>query len=240
MPTNQFEQYRQSVHGQALLERGDLGAPACNDCHGNHAAMPPEVASVAQICRNCHVRNGTLFDGSRHKQVFESHGWPECDACHDKHAIQRTSDAMLAPGPTSVCEACHRQNASHNPECDATAAYFHGKLVHLASRHTAIGGQVEEFARLGLDTAPMSDELGKLRDTLKQARSYVHAFNRSEFDQVAGGGEENLTHLATLADEAKAELRFRYRGLFVAVGLLAFLMLLLWLKLRRLERGPGA
>jgi len=235
--TNQYEQYRASVHGRALLERGDLGAPACNDCHGNHAAMPPQVASVSQICRNCHARNGTLFDGSRHKQAFEAHGWPECDTCHGKHAIQKTSDALLAPGPTSLCEACHRQYATANPECIAAATYFHDELLHLASGHAAVETQVEDLARLGLDVEPMHDELTKLLDTLKQTRSYVHAFNRSEFAQVADQGEASLGRLAELQGEAKGELRFRFRGLAVAVGLIALLMLLLWLKVRRLERN---
>ena len=45
LPTDQLEKYKQSVHGKALLEKGDLGAPACNSCHGNHAAMPPKVSS---------------------------------------------------------------------------------------------------------------------------------------------------------------------------------------------------
>jgi hypothetical protein len=200
--------------------------------------MPPQVASVAQICRNCHARNGTLFDDSRHKEVFEAYRWPECEVCHGKHEIQKTSDAMLAPGPNSICENCHRQHATQNPECSATAAYFHEELVRLSSSHTAISEQVEDLARLGLDVAPMHDELTKLLDGLRQTRSYVHAFDRSEFSKVAGEGEASLTRLATLETEAKAELGFRYYGLLTAVGLIALLMLLLWLKLRQLERRP--
>ena len=80
LPTDQLVDYLQSVHGKALLDKHDLGAPACNDCHGNHAAMPPAVASMSQICRNCHVNNGKLFDGSPHKAAFEKHGVSQIDA----------------------------------------------------------------------------------------------------------------------------------------------------------------
>ena len=80
LPTDQLAEYRNSVHGRALLEDGDFGAPACNDCHGNHAAMPPEISSIAQVCRTCHANNGALFDGSEHKKAFDSNGWPECGA----------------------------------------------------------------------------------------------------------------------------------------------------------------
>ena len=59
--TDQYELYRASVHGAALLERGDTAAPACNDCHGNHGAVPPGVQSVANICGKCHGREASLF-----------------------------------------------------------------------------------------------------------------------------------------------------------------------------------
>jgi hypothetical protein len=42
-PTNQFVEYQGSVHGQALLKRGDVSAPNCASCHGNHGAKPPQV-----------------------------------------------------------------------------------------------------------------------------------------------------------------------------------------------------
>ena len=36
IPTDQYEKYAKSVHGIALLQKHDQGAPACNSCHGNH------------------------------------------------------------------------------------------------------------------------------------------------------------------------------------------------------------
>lgn len=41
IPTDQITAYQNSIHGKALLEKGDQAAPACNDCHGNHGATPP-------------------------------------------------------------------------------------------------------------------------------------------------------------------------------------------------------
>ena len=99
LPTNQLEQYTKSVHGLALLGKHDAGAPACNSCHGNHAALPPQVSFVSQVCRTCHAANGGLFDGSPHKKAFEKHGWPECETCHGKHDIARPTDEMLRDDP---------------------------------------------------------------------------------------------------------------------------------------------
>jgi predicted CXXCH cytochrome family protein len=235
LPTNQLEQYRQSVHGRALLEHGDLGAPACNDCHGNHAALPPEVSSVAQVCRTCHARNGELFDGSKHKQAFLAHGWPECDVCHGKHAVAETDDAMLAPGPQSLCNGCHAKFATANPTCNATAAYFHTSLVGLADSHDALAERSEHLARQGLDVDAIHGQLSTLADSLKQSRSYVHAFDRSEFDQVAAEGRASIGRIATLEEAAQDELSYRRLGLLIAVTLIALLMLLLRIKLGRME-----
>ncbi|MGZ6142047.1 MAG: cytochrome c3 family protein, partial [Myxococcales bacterium] len=131
-PTDQLAQYKISVHGKALLEKGDLGATACNGCHGSHAAMPPSVASVAQVCRRCHSQNGTLFDGSRHKKAFEEHKWPECGQCHGKHGIQKPSDAWIGNTPGTLCQDCHAVYAKGNRQCDATAATFRAELDKLA------------------------------------------------------------------------------------------------------------
>ena len=237
LPTNQLEEYRASVHGKALLERGDLGAPACNDCHGNHAAMPPQVASVAEICRTCHARNGTLFDGSKHKEAFVKHHWPECNVCHGKHSIARTSDAMLAPDPGALCQACHDKYATNNPACKATATYFHAELLGLSASLASFTDRAELVARRGLDADPMHDQLLTLSDSLKQSRSYIHAFDRSEFNQATAPGHASIASLVELEKAAEGDLLYRRVGLAIAVVLIALLMLLLWLKVRRMESG---
>ena len=102
IPTDQLEQYRKSIHGLALLGKHDSGSPACNGCHGNHAALPPHTEFVSQVCRNCHAANGNLFDGSPHKKAFLAHGWPECETCHGKHDIAPPTDEMLGDDPRAL------------------------------------------------------------------------------------------------------------------------------------------
>ena len=87
IPMDQFDAYRRSVHGTMLLDVGDTSAPACNDCHGNHGASPPGVASVANVCGQCHGREAALFRASRKQAIFDGLGVAECTVCHDNHAI---------------------------------------------------------------------------------------------------------------------------------------------------------
>src|ERR1041384_7524452 len=83
--TDQFAGYSASVHHDALAVRGDLSAPTCTTCHGNHGAAPPGVASVENVCSTCHALQAQLFDTSKHKAAFASAGMPGCVPCHSNH-----------------------------------------------------------------------------------------------------------------------------------------------------------
>ena len=94
IPTNQLAEYRTSVHWAALSKRGDLSAPNCASCHGNHGAKPPEVESVAAVCGNCHVLFAQLYEKSVHEPIFSgASGGGGCIVCHSNHGIHQPSTA---------------------------------------------------------------------------------------------------------------------------------------------------
>lgn len=236
LPTTQLAEYRNSVHGRALLQRGDLGAPACNTCHGNHAASPPGVASVSRSCSLCHSANASLFDGSKHKQAFDQHNWPECSKCHGNHAIEKTHDAMLATGPGALCTDCHRQFSKGNPECEATAKYFHTTITRMDTAKNNFIAVSEKLAAKGLDVDPINNQLTELTDTLKKSRTYVHSFSRNSFQQVALPGEEAAKRAEALVGKARQEYKYRQFGLAASISMIGLLMVAIYLKLRQLEK----
>jgi len=236
LPTTQLAEFRTSVHGRALLERGDLGAPACNDCHGNHGPVPPGVASVSRSCSLCHSANASLFDGSKHKQAFDRHGWPECSKCHGTHTIQRTNDKMLAAGPGALCTDCHNQFSKENPECNATAEYFHKTITGMEEARNKFTGVSEKLAAKGLDVEPISNQLSELGDSLKKSRTNVHSFSRNTFQQVAAPGEEAVQRADQLVHKARDEYKLRQVGLAASIAAIGLLMVTLYLKLRQLEK----
>jgi len=79
------------------------------------------------------------------------------------------------------------------------------------------------------------DKLNELADTLKQARSHIHAFSKTSFDRVAAPGDKAVQSISTLVVEAKTEYRLRQLGLLASIALIGIVMLALYLKLRRLE-----
>jgi hypothetical protein len=236
LPTNQLAEYRDSVHGRALLVRGDLGAPACNTCHGNHAASPPGVAQVSRSCSLCHSANASLFDGSKHKLAFDQHNWPECGKCHSNHAIAKTHDSMLATGPGQLCGDCHRQYAKDHPACIETADYFHDTITKLDQAQVKFVAVSEKLAAKGLDVEPINNGLTELGDALKKSRTYVHSFSRNTFQQVAAPGEEAVKQTDALVNKASEEYKYRQIGLAVSIALIGLLMLAIYLKLRQLEK----
>ena len=107
IPTDQLAKYKKSIHWKMMTSKGDLSAPTCNDCHGNHGAAPPGISWVGNVCGQCHPINAELFNKSRHGQLFVQMGIPGCATCHSNHEILETSDAMLGVGDKAICGNCH-------------------------------------------------------------------------------------------------------------------------------------
>ena len=105
IPTDQFEKYSTSVHHDAMVARGDLSAPTCTTCHGNHGAAPPGVDSVQNVCSKCHVFQDQMYEKSSHKAAFQSAGLPGCVVCHSNHGISHPTDAKTRYRPSGRVHA---------------------------------------------------------------------------------------------------------------------------------------
>jgi cytochrome b subunit of formate dehydrogenase len=124
------EQYRASVHGQALA-RGVAQAPLCTDCHGEHKIIKPSdadsmvnAAHIRDTCGSCHgdVRltrkfglpsdRLTSFDASYHGLAARagSQTVANCASCHGVHNILPSSDPKSTINPKNLagtCGKCH-------------------------------------------------------------------------------------------------------------------------------------
>jgi predicted CXXCH cytochrome family protein len=234
IPTDQFAKYSTSVHHEAMTVRGDLSAPTCTTCHGNHGAAPPGVGSVKKVCSTCHVFQSQMFDKSSHKVAFQAAGLPGCVVCHSNHGVKHPTDAMLGTGPTSVCVRCH----SPGDACDRATTELLSDLIRLdeavkgADRVLAVaessGMEVSE-ARLGQDQA---------QDELTKARVTIHSFRKELVDQDIQAG---LSIVAKNLQAGKDALRERnYRRVGLGISVFAILIVLLGLRayIRLIEQKP--
>jgi len=133
--TTIFQQYRDSVHGKALMRGGNPDVPVCTDCHGVHNIPDPRTAQFRiqspELCAGCHAdpqlmrKYGLsaevyqLYSVSWHGVdvgVYKSH-WPGiwhesavCTDCHGVHDIRTAQDPASRVNPDKLlgtCRQCH-------------------------------------------------------------------------------------------------------------------------------------
>jgi hypothetical protein len=124
LATDQFDQYWQSVHGQALLG-GDANVATCFDCHDGHRVL--RVADPASqvypsnepaMCASCHSDPALMAPyniPTNHYELYQEsvHGVallqnqdlraPTCSTCHGKHGAAPPGFQEVA----NVCGQCH-------------------------------------------------------------------------------------------------------------------------------------
>ena len=231
IPTTQFEEYKGSVHGEGLLARGNRQAPACNDCHDNHGAVPPGVTSVANVCAQCHSATRDLFVRSPHKDAFDILGESECTTCHGTHNIAFPSDEMIGTGSASVCVRCHPADSGGGQ----AAAQIRGQLERVKSIIAQADALLARASTAGMDVTDANLDLNEARTQLILSRAVTHAASPAEIEKTAGAGVAAALRAKAFGDAAMAELRFRWRGLVVSIGVIMFVAVALWLKIRELE-----
>lgn len=109
--------YKTSVH--AALEKGQMEAAGCVDCHGDHMIQNPEdpksatrLARQIETCAKCHKDVTDKFKKSKHGQELlkGNDKAPVCSDCHGEHDIKATllSDDFSKLNLADKCLSCHK------------------------------------------------------------------------------------------------------------------------------------
>jgi hypothetical protein len=231
IPTDQREKYERSIHYHMLAEEGDLSAPTCNDCHGNHGAAPPGVTWVGNVCGQCHTVMSELFATSFHSGILNMLGRPGCATCHQNHEIQLAGDELLGLGEGAVCRMCHSESSAGG----VVAMEMRSLVDTLAIEYDAADSVLHRAENAGMEVSEAQFALGDARTALISARTAIHSF---VVDSVRGEVEVGLEvteQARTRGEEALAELQFRRIGLAVSVGIILLLIVGLVLKIKQLE-----
>jgi predicted CXXCH cytochrome family protein len=231
IPTNQLEEYRTSVHGQALIAQGDLGAPACNSCHGNHGAAPPGVDSVSRVCGTCHAIQQELFAASPHQEAFQSMELPECEACHENHATASPTDAMLGTAEGSICLDCHTEGE----DAFVTAATIRQSIEDLKAAETRARELVERAGRAGMEVSDAEVALIDAHQSLVETRNMIHTVASGPVEDKVKEGLVFTKSAEEMGAAALKELDYRRIGLAVSLLFILAMVLGLYLKIRQIE-----
>jgi predicted CXXCH cytochrome family protein len=153
--TKVYSQYRNSVHGKALIEEGNPDVPACADCHTHHQIQPPGTArfrlNSPEMCIRCHgdakrMAKYGISASVATTYLSDFHGVtaslqrasvsPEvmvvtCVDCHGVHDMAsprlKGGEAMRATVAT-VCAKCHRDASPTLPA--AWLSHYEPSLRH--------------------------------------------------------------------------------------------------------------
>jgi nitrate/TMAO reductase-like tetraheme cytochrome c subunit len=217
IPSDQVVKFKASVHAKALYEKQDLSAPTCNDCHGNHGAAPPGIASVANVCGQCHARQADLFQTSPHKAAFDQQG--------------------LGTQQGALCVNCHQSG----DKGFAAAGHMRSRIDQLIAGIDKSNEILSVAARKGMEVSKPKFELKGAKDALTHARVLIHSSSTAEVDKVVEPGLAVATKGYQAGLDALSELSFRRKGLAVSLVFIVFLALLVYLKVRQIEsRQPIA
>ncbi|HKK21971.1 MAG TPA: hypothetical protein VJ983_10900 [candidate division Zixibacteria bacterium] len=139
-----YATYRESVHGQAIAS-GNLDAPVCSDCHGEHNIIAPSQPDskvspmhVTETCSKCHGPKGVVakygiktdrmatFEESFHgvAQQMQNTMVANCASCHGYHDIRAENDPKSSIYPANIPKTCGK------PQChpEANANFAEGKI----------------------------------------------------------------------------------------------------------------
>ncbi len=198
-----IDEYKRSVHGDMLLNRGDSGAPTCATCHGNHGAVPPGFATVGSVCGQCHPGAAENFSSSIHADQPAFNGCIRChgggpDAHH--HLIER----ITKPTGVLIERYAHLIKTEARPTPEQVAEALHADPKQIMNR--VLPGCLDCHENLESD-----ESLKKFLPLLDKISSAEHEYVKTaaELDRVGRGVllvenerflfEDARTHLIALA-----------------------------------------
>jgi hypothetical protein len=234
IPTDQLQHYQTSVHWKTMTEKGDLSAPTCNDCHGNHGAAPPGVSWVGNVCGQCHTVMAELFAKSVHAKVFTQMGAPGCATCHENHAIRPASDALLGLAPGAVCATCH----AAEDKGGKAAVEMRGLIDSVRAETDRARTVLLQAEHAGMEVSQAQFDLNGARDALVKAQAAVHAFAVEAVKKEAEPGLAVSAKAYARGLRALDELQFRRKGLAVSALIILAVIGGLVVKIRQIERQP--
>jgi len=232
IPTDQFDKYKSSVHGIALLEKGDKNAPSCNKCHGDHGAAPPEIESISKVCGTCHVLNAQMFQESAHKQAFDNKGLHECGVCHNNHDVRQPSDDMIGTGEKSVCIKCHQAG-----DKGFDAAFIMKKMIDSLNNDVNTANYfINEAEQKGMDVSDSKFDNNDIKKVLITSRTVIHYANLQKYLETIGEGFKITDKAKQSGKESIDDYYNRRIYLGISSLFITIIGLALYMKLRKIQK----
>lgn len=258
IPTDQFDVYKESIHGKQLLEEQDLRAPTCASCHGSHAAKPPRSDEVVDVCGKCHTATQALYEESAHSRVPAV--GPKCWTCHGTHDVSQPDESLfLHEGgvPDYLCATCHSpvdqslrlDIDQFDDPADRRCDTCHHAQSQIFSQVEAIAGalgeakdgyanalsRIEAAAGLGMIVADAEVAAAEAKTGLIRAQAAVHTTKLATISELTDETVAKAKAAEEIANAKLDESDFRRQAMIVVVGIIIGNVLVLMQLRRRLH-----
>jgi len=230
IPTNQYDLYRQSVHGHALLDNQDFRAPNCATCHGTHGAAPPGFQEVANVCGSCHGATQDYYLKSPHADAGES--GPKCVTCHGRYDVSKPSEALYQGADPRHCGSCHAPDSPPGQ----VAQSLYDAITAAAGAQEQAEAAIQTARGVGMLVAPLEGRLREANTDLITARAAQHTLDIAMVREQADNARTIADEVKAGADAAVAESVFRRQAMVVAVAVIGLTIVALYLLKRELDR----
>jgi len=230
IPTNQYDLFKGSVHGEALLVRQDLRAPSCATCHGTHGAAPPGFTEVANVCGSCHSATQDYYQQSRHARVGEA--GPRCVTCHGRYDVFKPDESLFIGTEERHCGSCHEPGST----IGAQVLALQNALVEAALAYQEAEETIRRAAGLGMIVAAEEARLAEAHTSLISARAAQHTTQLPVVTKLTDAAKASAQAAREAAAQKISESVFRRRAMVVAVAAIAVTIGALYSVKRELDR----
>lgn len=231
IPADQFEQFRKSIHGKLLLEKMDLRAPACTDCHGVHGAHPPGFAEIADVCSLCHGAIAKLFRESPHYLEREKVEVAKCVDCHGDHDIIYPSALLYEGEEEGRCGGCHSADSKQ----DRMAKIIKKKIGDATAWVESAGKALERVRGSGKNISNMEEKLEEARSELVKARAVTHTLSIEKIEEHTNTVQGRSEEVVSAAEKIREELMGRKQEVVFVLITLGVFIAVIFLKMKTLK-----
>ena len=140
----------------------------------------------------------------------------------------------MGVGKGAICLKCHSENENQK-------GYFIAKEMKkltdsLIVSDSVANSMVFQAEQRGMDVEELKFKLREIRQARLEGRTIVHSFDESKFKEVTAKGFKSSDTIITEAKAAVEEFYFRRYGLGVAVAVITFLIVMLFLYIKKIEK----
>jgi hypothetical protein len=257
IPTDQYDTYAQSVHGEAMITNQDVRAPSCTSCHGSHSAKPPRSSEVVNVCGKCHTATEELYLESRHSELETAA--PKCWTCHGTHDVQQPSEALFfhEEPPDYECTTCHqppdmtlvldveqfddeadrRCDTCHHPESliYSQVEAISGALGGATGAQAQAQGKIDEAKSLGMIVHDAEVALTESKTGYIQGQAAVHTTKLTDVTVHTDEATAKAAEAEAMAQAKLDESLFRRTAMIIVIAVILINVVVLYVIMRRMS-----